>query len=381
MRILLSTHHNLDSNAGAPGSMMSIAAALRELGHEVVLRSFDDLPSMWSLQRKMVSYPWSFALFARRHARTFDVVDAHTGDAWVWSLLRNGRSSPPLVVHSQGIEHLAHEATLREAQAGHVQLSHKYPLYHGGWRLREVEITLRRSEGAVFLNRGERDWAETRFSLDASRCFVIHHGLPRELLGLRLPEPDEENTIRVAQIGTYIHRKGTVWAAAALDELMATHPRVGATFLGTHRSRDIVLRDFRPEHHERVRVVESFSRSKLPALLRGHQIVLSASLSEGFGMALLEGMACGLAAVSTDIAGPSEFVVDGHSGLLVPPADAEAIRTALERLIADRALLHRMRENAHATAQTYTWSENARQRLAVYEAVRAEHPRSAAAAA
>jgi glycosyltransferase involved in cell wall biosynthesis len=367
VRICISIHHHLDADAGAPGAALALAEALTDLGHRVTTRSFDNLPSSWSERRKMVSYPWSFSCFLWRHALEFDIVDASMGDAWVWSLLRRRGTKPLLTVSSHGLEHLANVTVLREAEAGRLRLSRKYSLYHGGWRLREVAIALGRSEAAFFLNSAELKFAKEKLGLDPSRLFVVHNGLPDDFIGLPPPTANEGHAIRIAQIGRYSHGKGTVWGAAALSAVMAKHPAVSVTFLGTQRSRDIVLADFEGADHGRIRVIENFKRCDLPHLLDGHHIIFLPTLSEGFSLALLEGMACGLAPVSTTARGPSEVVVDGQNGLLVPPADANPLTSALEALITDRPLLARLRRAAYATAQPFSWHSVARQRLDVYE--------------
>jgi glycosyltransferase involved in cell wall biosynthesis len=216
------------------------------------------------------------------------------------------------------------------------------------------------------------EFAARRFGLDPGRSFVVHHGLPRDLLGLPLPDATEGEGIRIAQIGTYIHRKGITFGAIALNRVLDALPGVSVTFLGTGVSAEAVHADFSERVRDRVNVVESFDRHKLPQLLEGHQIILMPALAEGFAKALLEGMACGLAPVATAIAGPTEFVVNGKTGLLVPPADADALERALVAVVGDRTLRARLRRAAHATAQAFTWDRNARQRSDLYERLLAE---------
>jgi glycosyltransferase involved in cell wall biosynthesis len=60
-------------------------------------------------------------------------------------------------------------------------------------------------------------------------------------------------------------------------------------------------------------------------------------------------------------------VRDGHNGILVPPRDSHAIEQALERLILDRPYLDRLRRNAYATPQNYSWERIASDNLAFYE--------------
>jgi glycosyltransferase involved in cell wall biosynthesis len=57
------------------------------------------------------------------------------------------------------------------------------------------------------------------------------------------------------------------------------------------------------------------------------------SLGEGFGLALAEAMACGVPVVASAVGGVPELVTDGASGLLVPPADPEALAAAILRIL------------------------------------------------
>ncbi len=52
-------------------------------------------------------------------------------------------------------------------------------------------------------------------------------------------------------------------------------------------------------------------------------------------MALIEAMAAGLPVIATSVSGSREVVVDGESGLLIPPADVAALEQAMNRLLAD----------------------------------------------
>ena len=74
------------------------------------------------------------------------------------------------------------------------------------------------------------------------------------------------------------------------------------------------------------------------------------SVQEGFGIVFLEAMAAELPVVACRIAAVPEVVLDGATGLLVPPRDPGALVEALERLIADPALARRLGQEGRRRA-------------------------------
>ncbi|HEY2131753.1 MAG TPA: glycosyltransferase family 4 protein [Acetobacteraceae bacterium] len=83
-------------------------------------------------------------------------------------------------------------------------------------------------------------------------------------------------------------------------------------------------------------------RDDIPAILAAADIFALPSHFEGLPMSVIEAMLTGLPVVATDIRGPREQVVDGVTGLLVPPASAPPLADALRRLVDDSGLRHRM---------------------------------------
>ena len=79
-------------------------------------------------------------------------------------------------------------------------------------------------------------------------------------------------------------------------------------------------------------------------------IVCLPSYREGFGTVLIEGAAAGLPAVASRIYGIEDAVVDGHTGLLHPPGDADGIRLVIRRLLDDVTMRHQLADNARQRA-------------------------------
>jgi starch synthase len=104
--------------------------------------------------------------------------------------------------------------------------------------------------------------------------------------------------------------------------------------------------------------------------LRACDVFVFPSLYEGLGIALIEAMAAGCACVATTAGPIPEFVENGRNGILVPPADPEAMATAVCELLADPERRKELGDNAGQTALRRFQPQAAADRLTeIYEKV------------
>lgn len=88
----------------------------------------------------------------------------------------------------------------------------------------------------------------------------------------------------------------------------------------------------------------------MAGLMTTVDVVALPSYREGLPKCLIEGAACGLPLIATNVPGCREVVTDGETGLLIPVRDAEALAAAISRLDDDPALRHRLGAGARARA-------------------------------
>jgi glycosyltransferase involved in cell wall biosynthesis len=90
--------------------------------------------------------------------------------------------------------------------------------------------------------------------------------------------------------------------------------------------------------------------------------------SESFGVSVVEAMACEKPVVVTNVGGLPEVVEDGVSGLVVPPANAEKLADAIEKLVTDERLRNSLgKQGRQRVEKLYNWENNLASMIAVYE--------------
>jgi glycosyltransferase involved in cell wall biosynthesis len=363
MNILLSIHHGLDNSTGAPGVTMKLAGALSERGHAVRIISFDDLNRLPGRLRGIV-FPWMVFAHVLKHPE-YDVLDSSSGDGWVVNFVRRAfgwRKRLLTVTRSHGLEHMGHDLYVKSCKDGYHTMSWKYPLYGGGYRLWECRQSFALADVSLLLNDSECEYAQRHFGVDGTRIAKVGNGIsePIARVAERLitqPAPEVARPINVAFVGRAIRWKGFPYLSEAMARILARYPASKLGLFGTGGTVEEVLSAFPDALRHRITVIPYYNNDDLPQLLADYQIFAFPSLSEGFGIAPLEAMACGLVPVVSDIPGPREYMRDGENGVVVPVSDARALEDAIAALGHDRARWLALRRGALATALQYSWSD------------------------
>jgi glycosyltransferase involved in cell wall biosynthesis len=110
-------------------------------------------------------------------------------------------------------------------------------------------------------------------------------------------------------------------------------------------------------------------RRDVADVMSAYDVFVLASWWEPFGLVLVEAMALGVPVIATRAGGVPEVVLEGETGLLVPPGDVEALTEAILRLADAPDLRRQMSAAGPARARTFDIAIKAREVLAVYEAI------------
>ena len=230
----------------------------------------------------------------------------------------------------------------------------------------------------------------------AARCRTVHNGVDLEAFTPYGPRADD-GRMRLAYVGRVSPEKGVhvlleAFARAAerradveltiagplavLPEeslvRLSDDPRVRAlASFYTPGAEDYLtyLQHLVPEQlRPHVRFTGQLSRTEVQAVYRGADMLVNPSLSESFGMSLVEAMAAGLPVIATRAGGQPEVVEPGRTGLLVEAGDADALAEVMLALADDPQRRAAMGRAGRARAEAcFSWDHIADDAYAVYE--------------
>ena len=191
---------------------------------------------------------------------------------------------------------------------------------------------------AAHVGVGERTSAEIEhlLALEPGTALTVHNGIPvtsreRSYLGGRgSPGPGSDPRPVVGTVGRLAPQKGIDLLLRALQDL----PDARTMVVGDGEERGTLER-LAIDLNVADRVTWTGWATHPDQLLRSMDIFVLASRNEGFPLAILEAQLAGLPVVATDVGSVREAVVDGETGLLVPPERPDLLARAVRRLLDD----------------------------------------------
>ncbi len=118
---------------------------------------------------------------------------------------------------------------------------------------------------------------------------------------------------------------------------------------------------------DRVRYLGYVRQEHLPALYRAADVFAFPSLYEGFGLGVIEAMACGTPVLTSNVSATAEVAADAAA--LVDPLSVDAIRAGIRRLLTDSALREELSRRGLERARQFSWRRAADETHAVYKGV------------
>ena len=210
----------------------------------------------------------------------------------------------------------------------------------------------------------------TRRSLAAAGsvapAHVVGYGVDLALFTARSAAPSAK-PLTVGFVGALSQRKGARYLLGALAALpkgaarliLYTRAAVDRDLIRGFESVDVELRS-------------GLSDTALAADLRRCDLVALPSIAEGFGLVILEAMACGVPVLCTTSTGGADFIRHRGNGLLIEPGSVAAIEQELAWALTHRDELFQLGQAARTEAEKHTWAAYRRHFFAAYAAAVAD---------
>jgi glycosyltransferase involved in cell wall biosynthesis len=258
-----------------------------------------------------------------------------------------------------------------------------YPRSHPLSRLAYLRWSTRRHAhlaAGILVDAGPtRDALVARYGADPERIDVVHlaadpdfaPAAPEAIAALRHQLSLPESAPYLLHVGTIQPRKNLERLLRAFAQLLAIEPELrlilaGAIGWGAAADR------LREEAHalgigDRLLLPGYLPRDQLPVLYSGATALVLPSLYEGFGLPMVEAMACGTAVACSE--GSCLTEVAGEAALLFDPLDEAAIAEALRRMMVDTPLRRGLEAAGLARAAEFSWDRAAEETMRVLDRV------------
>jgi len=200
--------------------------------------------------------------------------------------------------------------------------------------------------------------------IDSSKILVIPNGIDTERFNpegnfadIRKGFSIKESDIVLGFVGRVVPTKGLEYLIDALPFLKKEFKNIKLLITGEGSTMERLKKKAK-ENNVHDSIIFTGKRRDIPDILSCTDIFVMPSVAEGLPNALLEAMAMGKPIVATEVGGIPEVIKNGHSGLLVPPRNPEALATAIKDLISNEQLAAKMGQAArHIVLDNFSiWS-------------------------
>jgi glycosyltransferase involved in cell wall biosynthesis len=189
----------------------------------------------------------------------------------------------------------------------------------------------------------------------AKKVRYVPNGVNLDDFSFNRARRSKNGHIRLLSVGRLVEAKGHSSVIEALSYLKAEFPSLKLDILGSGPLKQSLSQlAARLDITDSISFRSSVTHKEMPLIYQGYDIFVMASVTEGFPVALLEAMACGLPIIASDIPA-NTGVLDRASAVFFESGDARDLAHKLKWAIANRDCLAENAARAHILAEGYDW--------------------------
>jgi glycosyltransferase involved in cell wall biosynthesis len=359
---------------GVATIVYNLGREMERLGHRVAYVFLDDLIAPGSVSSRFEELIFSVRLarYVEGNGGDYSLVNLHAPAGLIYGLKRKllgRRNGPPYVMTLHGLEERRVEVMTREAKKGRAwHFGWKNRAWHRVYHFPRFRWSIRTADGAHAYSRDVWNLLQLKYGLTPNRLAYVPNGVEARFFSSTRRYARGE-TLKLLYAGTWLDQRGIFYIREALLRLAPRIPGLTLTVAGPGAPAEEILRFFGPALASNVVVRPVIAAGSMQELYAEHDIFVFPSLMEGLPSVLLEAMANGMPVITAETCGMPDVVENNFNGLLVPPADAAALETAILRLAASEKLRERLGRAAQESMKQYTWESAAKELQGLYRRV------------
>jgi glycosyltransferase involved in cell wall biosynthesis len=351
--VLLVTHGLKDTTTAVYRNTVGRAKFLQRLGHDAQVLTPTDVGLARHGRLLPVLYPFAVAWRVLRQ-EPFDTIAFHSHTGWVYQAIRAllpSQRRTEVAVTFHGLDILYVKALADEGKRRGLPQTLRFRLLHQHVLPKLARWSCRHAARVFCMNDRERSFLLEHRWTDPGRLRWMPNCVEEEDFVRR---EAAAGPVRLLMVAQWLPVKGTAYLVQAFTSLVRRGLQVQLVCAGTRCDPLSVLRDFPEDVRSHVTVASHIPHGEVHRFYAAADIFVLPSISEGFSVALLEAMAAGLAIVTTTAGAALQILEQDRDALIVPPADAAALESAIASLVADADRRRACGERARARARVFT---------------------------
>ncbi len=291
----------------------------------------------------------------REDLASYDVIMASNGMAWsLYRELKQQAKRPLLVTHFHGLTIYDRIASITEAELEHQRVSLMFRYVWGSAPHKWDMAGIAQSDLCVVQNVRDLAYVESKLAKGAA-VTLIQPAVEQSLISLSevISPINSRPADKLITMSSWGARKGSFYLPGVFRRIRQSFPKLELVIGGTGMTVEELRPFFAPEDRDAIRASGFLTREEQARLYNEAAIFLFPSISEGFGLALLEAQLFGLAAVTTNTGYGGDFLTDGVDARIVPLTTEHLARGALS-LLENNALRCAIAERGRELARRFT---------------------------
>ncbi len=213
-----------------------------------------------------------------------------------------------------------------------------------------------------------------KFNISEGKISVVYHGIDTHIFNSEMKRKEIFVKYKLPEkfllfVGNIEKRKNLQGIIDAFEKWSMAQPDMGLVLIGQNGYQGETIKNyiFQSKVKEKIRAIQYILNDELPVFYQNALALLFPSFYEGFGLPILEAMACDCPVITSNTTSMPE--VGGDAVLYVDPFSKESILKQILLLIQDPSLRNELIQKGREQVKKFTWEKTAQETIGVYEKI------------